>query len=78
MDEDLYVINGKVAILSSLLNGNRPSAEECHLTPEDFGQICEELYQEGYLMRTNLGNVLNAEVSDKGMSYLHTITETLS
>lgn len=78
MQEDLYVINGKAAILSSLLNGNIPSAEECHLTPEDFRQICEELYQEGYLMRTNLGNVLNAEVSDKGMDYLHTITETLS
>ncbi|HZH58494.1 MAG TPA: hypothetical protein VEY70_02730 [Metabacillus sp.] len=78
MEEDLYVINGKAAILSSLLNGNIPSAKECHLTPEDFEQICVELYQEGYLMRTNLGNVLNAEVSDKGMTYLHTVNEKLS
>ncbi len=78
MEEDLYVINGKAAILSSLLNGNIPSAEECHLNPENFKKICEGLYQEGHLMRTNLGNVINAEVSDKGMNYLHTIIETLS
>ena len=75
MHDDLYIINAKAAILSSLLNGNIPSAEVCHLTTEGFVQICEELYCEGYLKRTNLGNVLNAEVSNKGLSYLHTILD---
>lgn len=73
MYDDLYEINGKASILSSLLHGNVPSAEECQLAPEEFEQICNELYNEGYLRRTNLGNVLNAEVTDKGMSYLDTI-----
>jgi len=75
MHENLYIQNAKAVILSSLLNGQIPSAEECHLTIEEFGRICEELYSEGHLMRTNLGNVLNAEVSNKGFIYLHTITE---
>lgn len=75
MHENLYILNAKGAILSSLINGRIPSAEECHLTKEEFGEICEELYSQGHLMRTNLGNVLNAEVSKKGFSYLHTIRE---
>lgn len=75
MDEDLYIINAKATILSSLLNGNIPSAKECHLTAEEFNKICGMLYNEGFVRRTNLGNTLNAEVSDKGMSFLHMITE---
>lgn len=75
MYEDLYIKNAKAVILSSLINGQIPSAEECHLTTEEFGRLCDELYREGHLMRTNLGNVLNAEVSHKGLSYLHNISE---
>ncbi|MCM3443377.1 hypothetical protein [Metabacillus halosaccharovorans] len=75
MHENLSIQNAKAVILSSLINGQIPSAEACHLTIEEFGRICEELYSEGHLMRTNLGNVLNAEVSNKGYNFLHTITE---
>ncbi len=75
MIEDVSIVNAKTVILSSLLNGHVPSAEECHLTTEAFKEVCEQLYSEEYVSRTNLGNVLNAEVSKKGMSYLHDMTE---
>jgi hypothetical protein len=77
MNEDLYVINGKVSILTSLLNDKVPSAESCDITPEDFVKICEEMYNEGLLSHTNFGNVLNAEVTDKGLNYFDSITNRL-
>ncbi|PGT82128.1 MULTISPECIES: hypothetical protein [Bacillaceae] len=77
MYDDLYVINGKAAILSSLINGNIPTAEECNLTSEDFEKICEEMYEEGLIQRTNLGNVVNAEVSNKGIHFFDNIANSL-
>lgn len=77
MYDDLYVINGKAAILSSLLKGNIPTAEECSLSSEDFEHICEEMYDEGLIQRTNLGHVVNAEVSDKGIHYFENIRSSL-
>lgn len=77
MNEDLYVINGKVSILTSLLNNKEPSAEACDVTPEDFVKICEEMYNEGLISHTNFGNVLNAEVTDKGVNYFDSITNRL-
>jgi hypothetical protein len=77
MNGDLYVINGKTYILSSLLNGNVPSVEGSSVAPEDFVEICEELFSEGFIKRTNFGNVISAEVTDKGMTYLDQITNML-
>ncbi|MDT3766121.1 hypothetical protein [Priestia filamentosa] len=77
MNEDLYVINGKILILTSLLNDKEPSAETCDVTPEDFVKICEEMYNEGLISHTNFGDMLNAEVTDKGFNYFDNITNRL-
>ncbi|MED3729353.1 hypothetical protein [Priestia filamentosa] len=77
MNEDLYVINGKVLILTSLLNNKEPSAEASDVTPEDFVKIYEEMYNEGLISHTNFGDVLNAEVTDKGFHYFDSITNRL-
>jgi hypothetical protein len=77
MIEDLYVINGKVSILTSLLNDREPYAETCDVTPEDLVKICEEMSNEGLITHTNFGNVLNAVVTVKGVNYLDSITNRL-
>lgn len=75
MYQDLYVINAKVLALTSLLGGKQPSAEDCDVTPKDFKKICEELNNEGLISNVNYGEILNAEVTDKGMDYINTITD---
>ncbi|MGM0875602.1 MAG: hypothetical protein ACQEWV_12535 [Bacillota bacterium] len=81
MYEDLYVINGKVTILTSLLGGKEPSAEVCDVTPEDFAKICEELENEGLIRNANFihgkGNAISAEVTGKGIKYFDRITNRL-
>ncbi len=77
MYHDLYVINGKVAALNSLLGGEKPSAEDCSVTPDDFIAICAELYSEGLINNANIGKTLNAEVTDKGINYINTIIDRI-
>ncbi|MGM7723866.1 hypothetical protein [uncultured Metabacillus sp.] len=77
MNEDLYVINGKAAILSSLLDGKVTSADACEVTPEDFAKICGDMKKEGLIRQVNFGNVLNVEVTEKGINYFDSITNKL-
>jgi hypothetical protein len=74
-------MNGKVSILTLLLEGKEPAAEDCKVAPEDFVKICEEMNNEGLIRNTNLihenGNALYAEVTDKGIKYFDSVTDRL-
>ncbi|KKI93499.1 hypothetical protein WQ54_04540 [Bacillus sp. SA1-12] len=77
MNENLSFINGRIAILSSLLDGKVTTAAACNVTAEDFAKICGDLKNEGLIRQVNFGNVLNVEVTEKGINYIDNSTNRI-
>ena len=80
MEDDLYVINAKAMIITSLIKGEEPLPEDCSVTPEDFVEIVGEMDSESLIENAKysrdgegkmpVASLNQAKVTDTGIQYI--------